>query len=184
MARKSDIAGERFGLLTAIRAAAYRRNNKTVWFCRCDCGGEKYVKRDQLKVGSVKSCGCLWRQPRLSSEEAVARQVTRGYKRNAVTRGLRFDLSIAQVKAFIFADCFYCGLPPKAVIPTTVVMSTAHRGILFNGIDRKDNSLGYIYNNCAPCCSLCNYMKRSLSVETFLHHVGRIKTFACENEDS
>lgn len=38
------------------------------------------------------------------------------------------------------------------------------------GIDRKDSEIGYIYTNCVPCCSICNYMKRQLSIEQFINH--------------
>ena len=55
-----DLAGRRFGRLTVIRKAE-TQNNRTRWFCRCDCGEEKIVTSRDLKSGKVKSCGCLRR---------------------------------------------------------------------------------------------------------------------------
>lgn len=37
-----------------------RQNNRNVkvWYCRCDCGNEKYVHEQSLLKGKSKSCGC------------------------------------------------------------------------------------------------------------------------------
>jgi hypothetical protein len=36
-----------------------------------------------------------------------------------------------------------------------------------NGIDRIDNTTGYVLSNCVPCCKHCNYVKGDLSKEDF-----------------
>lgn len=36
-----------------------------------------------------------------------------------------------------------------------------------NGIDRIDNSVGYTFENCVPCCKHCNYVKGDLSLADF-----------------
>jgi len=41
----------------------------------------------------------------------------------------------------------------------------------YNGIDRVDNSIGYIISNCKSCCSTCNFMKKDLDLEIFLGHL-------------
>ena len=43
-----------------------------------------------------------------------------------------------------------------------------------NGIDRINSSKGYEFENCQPCCSLCNMMKYTHTEEIFLNHVKRI----------
>ncbi len=37
------------------------------------------------------------------------------------------------------------------------------------GIDRIDNSKGYITSNVVPCCKICNMMKRHLNQKTFIN---------------
>jgi hypothetical protein len=44
------------------------------------------------------------------------------------------------------------------------------------GIDRRDNSVGYLISNCAPCCKNCNLAKRDMSEAEFLRWVARIAT--------
>lgn len=53
-----DIAGQRFGMLTAIRQTASVKQ-KTMWLCRCDCGNEKIVQKQALKMGRIQNCGCV-----------------------------------------------------------------------------------------------------------------------------
>ena len=61
---QKDIAGNRFGKLTAIRPTQERgRGGCAVWICRCDCGNEVRAETRQLTSGSRRSCGCLSHPP-------------------------------------------------------------------------------------------------------------------------
>ena len=54
-----DVAGKRFGLLTAIRPTEKRGSNGAIiWECLCDCGNTTYVPLGQLTRGHTLSCGC------------------------------------------------------------------------------------------------------------------------------
>lgn len=55
-----DITGKRFGRLTAIRVVGKKPNGGCyLWYCECDCGGNKVVDVGKLQNGDTKSCGCL-----------------------------------------------------------------------------------------------------------------------------
>jgi hypothetical protein len=55
-----DIAGQRFGKLTAIERTNVRNSNlQPLWMCKCDCGGTAYYTTGQLRQGGAKSCGCI-----------------------------------------------------------------------------------------------------------------------------
>lgn len=56
--RKSNLVGQKFGLLTAIKEDGKGNGGKVYWLCRCDCGNEKRVRGTDLKNGNTKSCGC------------------------------------------------------------------------------------------------------------------------------
>ena len=45
---------------------------------------------------------------------------------------------------------------------------------IYNGVDRKDNNLGYTIDNCVPCCHRCNSMKSNLSYQNFIQHISNI----------
>lgn len=55
-----DKTGERHGRLTVLSLSDKRSGRKTYWNCICDCGNEKVVRSDSLKV--TQSCGCLKRE--------------------------------------------------------------------------------------------------------------------------
>lgn len=57
---KKDIAGRRFGRLTALYPTQNRdRHGAVCWMCRCDCGNLTEAAVPSLMNGSCKSCGCL-----------------------------------------------------------------------------------------------------------------------------
>jgi len=52
-----DLTGMLFGdLIVLIRDGS--RGKSVLWRCACSCGGEKVVLGQNLKNGSVRSCGC------------------------------------------------------------------------------------------------------------------------------
>lgn len=55
-----------------------RKDNKTFYLCRCDCGKEKFVSRGSLMNGGSKSCGC-WKR-----EVDIARHYTHGQSFNRI----------------------------------------------------------------------------------------------------
>ena len=60
----ADITGHHFGHLTALYTTDRRYNTSVVWHCRCDCGNECDIPRNQLTGGKRTSCGCIQRSPR------------------------------------------------------------------------------------------------------------------------
>jgi hypothetical protein len=53
----ADVAGQRFGRLTAIEKVRNKRN-EPAWRCVCDCGKEKIAVVHKLTSGHTVSCGC------------------------------------------------------------------------------------------------------------------------------
>ena len=140
--------------------------------CRCSCGNTKQVKVSEIASGRAKSCGCLSREALdngVSKYEAGFRATLRVYKYSAKQRGLMYELSEKCLFTFVKSNCHYCGKPPNK----------PHRKcetFLYNGLDRVDNSVGYIESNVVPCCYICNKMKGDLSTEVFLEHLNNIFT--------
>lgn len=52
-----DLTGQKFGRLEALNIV--RRGSQRMWRCRCDCGNELAYPAGRLRVGDIKSCGCL-----------------------------------------------------------------------------------------------------------------------------
>jgi cytochrome c5 len=63
--KHGNLTGQRFERWIVLRKGPERficKNGKSgefMYWCRCDCGNEKYVKPSSLYDGDSKSCGCL-----------------------------------------------------------------------------------------------------------------------------
>jgi hypothetical protein len=89
------------------------------------------------------------------------------YLKRASKKELVFKLSKEEFYKFTNVKCYYCD---KKTTETHT-----------NGIDRKDNHIGYTIENCVSCCSECNYMKGGLTEEEFIEHCKKISNYDLEN---
>ena len=53
-----DIAGQKYGRVTALRFVGSNDSGNAIWRVRCDCGVEFETLAVSLKNGKTKSCGC------------------------------------------------------------------------------------------------------------------------------
>ncbi len=63
-----DLTGKRFGLLNVISRSPNSKSTHT-WLCRCDCGNTINLPTSYLLNGHNKSCGCITRKIRESSNQ-------------------------------------------------------------------------------------------------------------------
>lgn len=59
MGRMVNIAGQKFGRLTALKRVGTAPDKQSLWLCQCDCNRETTVKSGNLRSNHTKSCGCL-----------------------------------------------------------------------------------------------------------------------------
>ena len=52
-----DITGQKFGKLIVV-GFAYIDKSGSSWYCQCDCGKERTLKKNSLTSGHTRSCGC------------------------------------------------------------------------------------------------------------------------------
>lgn len=173
--KRTDLTNKVFGEWTAIK---YAGNCK--WLCRCKCGVEKVVSTSNLTLGlstKCRSCGPLkaWGHNRLPKGTAALNDLINRYVASAKVRGLVWGLSREEALSLFICDCNYCGISPNSVWPKR--RTDLNGSFMYNGIDRRDNTKGYILENCIPCCGKCNYMKRDLTEESFLSHINAIARF-------
>ena len=54
-----DIAGQKFGKLTAINYSKTDERGNAIWLCECECGNHIEVSGINLRKGHTRSCGCI-----------------------------------------------------------------------------------------------------------------------------
>lgn len=172
---RGSLIGNRFGKLLVIEKTDLRnKQNFPIYKCICDCGKEHFAPSNQLnaKVGT-RSCGCSRRisKLRLPYGESSARSAYRTYKIHAKERNLIFELSYEDFKELTKQNCYYCGIIPKQRYK---MKGNSYGEYIYNGIDRIDNTVGYIKENCVPCCGRCNRAKDIWHQTNFLRWVKSI----------
>ena len=80
------------------------------------------------------------------------------YRNDATRRSRNYEflLTFEQFSELINKECTYCGKENC------------------RGVDRMDNSIGYVIDNCTSCCSKCNEMKMAKSLEEFYMQIEKI----------
>jgi hypothetical protein len=171
-----DLTGRIFGRLTVIERTENSENwDKVRWLCECSCGNKKIVHGSALLAGLTTSCGCYQKERtsdanKIGYGEEAFHTVFMWYNYGATKRGLEFSLSENEFRELITANCEYCGKAPSLVRRGRC----SNGDFIYNGIDRIDNTKGYIHGNVKSCCVMCNFIKRDYSESEFLSLVERI----------
>jgi hypothetical protein len=123
--------------------------------------------RELLRTIGRKHGAANGRANALPRDVAAARIRLRHYLRGAKDRNKEWALPFDEFVALIAKPCWYCGATPRQTIPR-------FRDQPHNGIDRIDNSRGYVSDNVVSCCGDCNSAKSDMSQVEFLALVRRI----------
>ncbi len=176
MKDKDNLLNKTFGYLTVIEYLGTRRYSGSMnryWKCQCICGNTKEIPCQLLKMNKTKSCGCkllFYRSVNARKEPGYAAltQLFSAYRSGAKRRKITFELTLEQFSKLTSENCHYCGVKPSHVI------NKISGNYKFNGIDRINNNLGYIIENCTACCETCNRAKLEMSNDEFLNWVRRV----------
>lgn len=166
----SERVGQKYNLLTILKITGKEksgRRTKIRCLVRCDCGIEKDVRIEGVVNSLQFSCGCT----RKKSANSAQRKMFTNYKNGALNRDYEFNLTEEQFINISTEKCHYCGSEPNN--------EKEMYGDVFtlNGIDRKDNSIGYTVDNSLPCCTVCNRAKGVLGYQDFIAWINRVKQY-------
>jgi len=97
-----------------------------------------------------------WATTYLSPKE----KLFKAYQNSANTRNIEFKISEEEFKGFVAQPCYLCGVNVD--------------GKNKNGIDRFNNDIGYLLENCRPCCGHCNLLKKELKYEKIVEIAKKV----------
>jgi hypothetical protein len=175
---KLYLIGKTFGKLKVIEQIEKPNEimHKGRYFlCECSCSEKNKIilRSDALNV--TQSCGCLRNEKtsersKINYGEASFNHLYAHYKRHARTRNLIWNLNQEDFRKLINQNCFYCGCEPQQKWGKSI-----NNGYyIYNGIDRKDNNIGYNIENCVSCCGECNRAKLNFSIDIFWNKINKI----------
>ena len=153
----------------------------------CLLCGSVTEKRLQT-IEKAKSCGCM-QSKRGSKAPGSGRRTAEGtrveintlisiYKSNARKRGISFDLTYIQFETLVDGECYFCGDTGG-----NTQRKRGYNDYSYTGIDRVDNSVGYLPSNCISCCSWCNRAKNNGTLANFVDKCKKI-TSRIERDDA
>jgi hypothetical protein len=108
------------------------------------------------------------------SEKASINSWCSEYRRGAKRRGLDFNLSRDLFTSLTKSNCYYCNSEPKIIHSKD--RSSKRPEYYYNGIDRKDNKIGYEESNLVPCCTNCNLGKGSRDELEFISWAKKVNS--------
>ena len=179
---KTDWIGHRGPVFLVTSRKGKDTRGNTTWLAKCDCGNEFVITTAALgRPQGYRSCGC-WRasqeaqrgskRPQISLGPGIAsrNKLFSNYKRQAHSRGYSFDLTLEDALHLFKGDCYYCGISPCQ----SFTHRTCNGPYIYNGIDRRDNNLGYTCANSVSCCGTCNMRKNDSSEAEFLLWIQKV----------
>lgn len=128
-------------------------------YCK-ECGGSQVCPHGRRR-SFCKECvgGAICKHLRRRQQCSICspENVYKLYKTTAVKRNYAFTITFQEFKDIVSSPCFYCGEKDDP-----------------RGIDRQDNTVGYVLGNSRPCCKVCNRMKSSRTESDFVKACCRI----------
>ncbi len=122
---------------------------KTIWAKCTPCKKQSINLKDKAAYNRINS-----QQPKYRYKAAI---------RNAKKRELVWEIELQDFEWLCTLNCYYC---------TGVFGRTTHHA----GLDRIDNSKGYIFSNVVACCRVCNAVKSNVfSLEETVAMINRVK---------
>jgi hypothetical protein len=170
--------GRTFGRLTVIHEVTPKGGHKR-YYCRCVCNMYTVVKGNSLRTKNTLSCGCLRREKslkrlpirtKLPDNLSAKHEIFGDYRNRAKKRGFDFLLNFEDFLRIIEDKCHYCESSH----------SNCKNGYNYNGIDRVDANVGYIFSNVVSCCRTCNIAKSDMPLSEFLGWVERVYTHSAK----
>ncbi len=127
--------------------------------CICVCGKRRLVRGNGKKLAS-KSCGCMFnrgRTPKTKEQCDLYAGLFSRYRKDAINRNHPFLLSRKEFRDLVSGPCYYCNSQEESVHKYNRFT------VYYTGIDRVDNTKGYIKSNCVSCCKQCNNFKKAVT---------------------
>lgn len=135
-------------------------------FCRVKSGNAKKCKSCSSKITGQK----VGKLGLSTSNWGAKKRAVMLIKKNAIDRKKSFNLTLEYALNIITQNCHYCNDEPTQIKNTTINFIPFYH----NGIDRKNNDIGYEIGNCLPCCVKCNVAKSTMTYEDFKNLINKI----------
>ena len=173
-----DEVGKVYGWLTVQALDHIDSKGYSFWRCLCTCDNQVTVRGRALRTGGTRSCGCVRKgETHCRFKGRGMSSMKRAFyamKQSARNRNLSWKITDEELLQISQMTCHYCGEPPSNC-------SRSRHGtgdFVYNGLDRKINTEGYVADNVVACCWLCNRAKFKMTPEEFIAFCTRVAEYS------
>lgn len=150
----------------------YKKSRQPFYKVKCkNCDNIYTIGLWTLRSNIDSDCKyCRGKKQSLPNSQSLTNALYSSYKRQAKNRDYSFEITKEDFIKIINQNCFYCG-----EIPSNIIKSRSNiENVIYNGIDRLDNKLGYIKSNIVACCGMCNRCKSNLTLSEWYKWINKI----------
>ena len=167
-----DHTGKSINDLKFIKLIGKNKHNCWLYKIECKCGIIFTSEGNDILSNKIKSCGCKFNAnlKKKTEEEIKVNSLLSAYRASAKSRNIEFKLKAEDIKLLCFNKCFYC----NEGYSNRRYLKPYKFHILYNGIDRVDNNVGYIIDNCRTSCYNCNQAKHQMIESSFYEWVENL----------
>jgi hypothetical protein len=165
-----NLIGQRFGKLIVIEKIGNNKKGRSIWQCRCDCGGTTNYCSDVLLQNAASKCKECRRAKYVGEISGrffnrIKQSANRGRKLQFnITQQYIWDLFLKQDRKCAFTDI-------------EIFFPKQFRDVWTASLDRIDSSKGYIEGNVQWVHKDINVMKQDMSDEEFIEWCKKIVKF-------
>jgi len=163
---ESEWIGKTIGDFTILKFDGFYGKIKTGWWIAKHKDGS--IRK--IKTSSLKDKRALKHLNKDNVNSSIC-ELYRKYKYGASKRNLTFELELNDFSCLIFDNCFYCESEPSNIQKSK---NKNRYPIKYNGIDRKNNLIGYTKENVVTSCITCNRAKSNLTYESWINYIQKL----------
>jgi len=144
--------------LSEFATQSARKDGKTAQCKTCIAAAKKiFYERNREKIKAKRQKSYRENPEKYEAYKNSDSHFLSYNKSNAKKRGYDWLLSDEEALELHYQPCHYCGMKAPG------------------GIDRKHNDEHYTFENCVPCCKICNRAKNSMTYQSFIDWINQIK---------
>lgn len=175
-----DYTGQVFNNIKVIKHLGKDKSKNNIYNFECFCGEIFTSQISDIKTGKIKSCGCKINSVQIERYlqdmyRADAYNVYASYRLSAEEANREFNIDFESFRKLLESECYYCGIKSSNAHYKGKIRKNGGNGpYMYNGVDRINNDLGYIPENCVTACRHCNISKHTLTQEYFIERAYKI----------
>lgn len=134
------------------------------------CRGPHRAPAAKVADGSSLHCGRCRGIGRIPRGQSGRSQFWKVVKYSASSRFLKLGLSKGEALKTGIKSCFWCNTKPVNLMNkrTRTAAQREYGAFVCHGLDRIDNSVGYIKGNVVACCKICNRGKGASTLKEWI----------------